>query len=159
MGKRFGGVGAAKMNRRGVFFDPGEYEIDVKRCEYMTARDKEEFFIVETIIVETNNPAHPVGAERNWMPKMNQDMSEVNLKGFCVACLGLEDADADGIAKVSDEDFQIMLEAALDGPDKENTNALAGTALHVSVVETTLKNGAKFNVCKFSPSKRQKKAA
>lgn len=167
MSKRFGGVGEAKMSNRGTWLEPvkmpdgsftnGEYELEIQRCEYFTSRKKEEFFLVEYTVLESNNPAHAAGLTRVWMPKMGEDMSESNLKGFILACLGIDKNDKAAIEKVK-EDIPAALEAALDGPDKENTNALKGTRIHASVKRIITKEKQQpFNAHEFAPS--LKKAA
>lgn len=164
---RFSGVGDAKMTKRGVYLEPvlasdgsystGEFEVEIQRCEYFTSRKKEEFFVVEYKVLESNNDKHPAGLTRTWMPKMGEDMSEANLKGFILASLGIDKSDEVTIASVK-EDIPSALEAALDGPDKENVNALKGTRIHVSVHRITTKEKKQpFNAHEFSPS--LKKAA
>jgi hypothetical protein len=161
MSKRFGGVGDAKMTKRGVFLEPvagddgeystGEYEVEIQRCEYFKSRKNEEYFVCEYKVVASNNEKHPVGLTRTWMPKMNEDMSEANLKGFVLACLGIDANDEPAIEKVKDE-IPDVLEAALDGPDKENTNALKGTRIHVSVQRIITKEKKQpFNAHTFAP--------
>lgn len=163
MGKRFGGVGNAKLNERGEFLEEGEYELEIKRCSWFESRKKEEFYVVEFKVLESTNARHAAGLDRNWMPKMNQDTSDANLKGFIIACLGIDRTDKTAIEKVEDS-LQDALAESLDDPtDPDCKNALKGIRVHASVKKTMTKpdaanpNGRPFNVHTFSPS--QVKAA
>jgi hypothetical protein len=174
---RFGGTKTAKINEKGEYLQPGDYELEIKRCILLTARDKSEYYIVDFDVVtaakngqrkkikkvvdgrevETDGEEYvpsPVGAKRNWMQAMGTDMTDSNLKGFIVAALGVDASDTVSVKAIED-DLPEALAASLDDPtDKECTNMLKGKRIKCSVkiIQTKAKK-EDFSLHTWGPAK------
>jgi len=153
---RFGGVSDAKLSERTETLVEGDYELKIRRCKWVDTRKKEEFFLAEFEVTESNNPKTPAGAIRKWMPIMGEDTSDAKLKGFAIACLGIEQGDAEKIEAASAE-LPGFFEASLDGPDAENVNALKDVLVRCEVTKRTAKgSGNEYRYYRFYPSPNQK---
>jgi hypothetical protein len=137
MGK-FSGVSGARVGGGGVYFLAGQYKVKVKKVFLMASRKREDLFIVETEILESDNEKRKVGMSCSWVVKMSQDAALGNIKGFVAACMG-EDAEDENI------DWESECECAVD-----DENPLAGTEVDLECVDITTRDGNPFTLHKWS---------
>jgi hypothetical protein len=178
----FSKVGKAKMSERGEPLTPNQrntgavddkgkpivekyaanYLLKIRRCLAKRSRAGKDFFIAEFEVVQSDNPEQSVGTKRTWMQDINIDAGPGALKGFMVACLGIDYRSAEGKAKINEleDNFDaICTEALEDESDPACENAFAGTFVKCEVKEIDtnpkVKGGepGKFNLHTFSPGK------
>lgn len=143
MGK-FSGVGGAKVGGGGVYFLAGLYTVRVKKCFLMASRRREDLFIVETEILESNNEKRKVGMSCSWVVKMSQDAALGNIKGFVAAAMEVDPDDGN----ISDEEWESNCEAAVD-----DDNPLADVVVDLECVDITTRDGNPFTLHKWSTHK------
>lgn len=153
---------------------PGQYVLKIKRNIVKHSRTNKDLWIAECTIVESNNPEHPVGADRNWV----QDLSDPqvgfrSVKGFLYATMGLDTKNAehkklideceaeeeevviDGVKRTVKKDPRIvtMMNGAVEDPsDPACKNSLKDALVRVEV--KTIKTKEKkqdFSLHIFSP--------
>ncbi len=139
---------------------PANYVIKVRRCIPKHTRKNKDLFIAECEVVSSDNPEQAIGAKRTWMQDMSVDAADGALKGFALACLGVDYRSAEGKEKADEfapKMADILTEALEDPTDPACKNGFAGTLLKVEVKEIDTKpkvaNGppGKFNLHTFSP--------
>ena len=145
----FSGMRDAKGSSRGTYLEPGVFVVEVEKCHIFRTRQKEDLFIVELLVRESNNEKHPKGSRRNFVQKMNVDATLPQIKQFVGACLGFEEGSDRFLTEFAPE-CETIAAAALAPPDGENI--LKGKTLQVEVVATVTKEkGLPFNRHKFRP--------
>jgi hypothetical protein len=78
----------------GPKFPPGTYpKVRIEDVKMHQARTGEDFFIVSGTVLETNNPACPVGTKADWVCNMKHDSSPGNVKSFAGALMGVRGDD------------------------------------------------------------------
>ncbi len=177
----FSKVGKAEMSERGeplspnvrstgVVDDKGKavtekyaanYTLKVRRCIAKRSRNSKDLFIAECEVLASDNTEHVVGCKRTWIQDMGNDSGPGALKGFVVACMGIDHRSADGKAQIKaleDKFEDIITEALEDASDPACKNGFADTVIKVEVREIETKpktaGGApgKFNLHTFSPA-------
>ncbi len=85
-----GKLSSAKANMGGFWFLEGKYRVRIKKCSLITSRKGDQLYIVECLVLASNNPARPVGCEPSWVVKTAQDAAPGNIKLFMAAVQGLD---------------------------------------------------------------------
>lgn len=88
----FDGIEDASVSKSGSYFKPGHFRVRikaVKKQDSATAPGKQ-FFIIETLVLESSNPDIAVGTERSQVITMGQTMSLPNVKAFMAAVSGVD---------------------------------------------------------------------
>ena len=76
-------LGSAKNGAGGEYFQPGHnFKVVIESCEWLTARDKREYVIINTQILESDCEAQGEGRKPAYMMNMSIDAGEGNLNGF-----------------------------------------------------------------------------
>jgi len=133
MGK-YAGVGGAKFNEGGVFFEPGNYLVRVDAVKEGQTRKKQGFFVVETTILESDNPERKRGSGCSWMSLEEWDNHLGNVNHFVSVAQQCEpeEVDEEGVEMViSDE------------------NPCAGVVLKVKATNVPTRAGGTFTKVKF----------
>jgi hypothetical protein len=139
----FDGIGDAQVGQGGVYFLPGSYLVEVVRCFTLKSRKREDLFIAECYIHESDNPDRKPGSKASWVVNFKQDAALGNIKGFIAACLGVSPSNT----KAVDETVDIeACELAVDGE-----NPLAGTMLRLWAVNKITKSGNDFTLHNWEP--------
>jgi len=88
----FDGIEEATVTQGGSYFKPGLFKVQLTAVkEQDSTKDPgKKFFIVETLVLESNNPEVPVGKERSQVITMGQTMSLPNVKAFMAAVSGVD---------------------------------------------------------------------
>lgn len=131
---RFGGVGDAKYNEGGVYFQPGRYLVRVDVVKTGESRKKVEFFVVECTILYSENPELKKGGSVSWMVMSDWDTYLGNIKHFVSVAqeVEMDEVDEEGVEMcVSDE------------------NPLAGTFLVAVAANVKTKKDADFTKVKW----------
>src|SRR5512139_1948372 len=65
------GLANAPIFERGTYFSPNSaFSLELIKVVYKQAQSSDRYTIFEFKILESNNPAHPVGSTATWMQKM-----------------------------------------------------------------------------------------
>ncbi len=146
----FDGMNQAKVYETGEFFEVGKYDLEVKVCKLKKTYKSGICFLVEFIVIASDNPAVKVGAERTWMQKMDPDTIALPaIKGYLHALCKLgTKAEQDAF------DSQAFAKAAIG-----EANPTKGLKVSVFVVPKTTKAGKDITVCNFRPYQEQAKAS
>jgi hypothetical protein len=115
---------------------PGVFVVDVMKCKSGKTRPpaSKENFIAELMVVESNNPAHPVGSLMDWYVDMSWDSSAADVAAFLVT------ATNDRQENITEEVVGVICSDA---------NPLKGTRLRLIARNKTTEKGGTFTKCKF----------
>lgn len=128
----------------GVYFLPGVYKVRVKKVHMLQSRKKDDLYIVEADILESNNSDRPPGSFASWLVNMKHDAALGNIKGFLAACNGIDAADQEKIDEEIDDDVA-------DYSISED-NPLAGTEVELICTNIKTKAGGDFTLHTWSPA-------
>lgn len=146
MGK-FKGVSSAKVSAGGVYFLAGLYGVKVKRVHMITSRKKEDLFIVECVILTSNNDLRKPGTTCSWVVKMSQDAALGNIKGFMAAINGIDPNDDGAIEEQIGDDLEELCETAV-----SDDNPLEDENIDLEVVNIKTREGNDFSLHKWKPA-------
>lgn len=121
----FDEIGSAKVNQGGVYFLPGIYRCEIVKVFTLKTRKREDVFIVECEIKESNNEERKPGGRASWVVNLKHDAALGNIKGFVAAANGIdptneaevnEEVTAEAVELVCSDDnplegVEVMLEA------------------------------------------------
>jgi len=139
----FNGIRDAKVGQGGVYFLPGLYEVEIQKVHTLVSRKREDLFIVEAKILESNNPDRAPGSSASWLVNFKQDAALGNIKGFIAACNGIDPADE---VRVNDEVDEDVCEYVV-----SEENPLAGTRVKLEAVMKKTKSGGDFTLHIWNP--------
>jgi hypothetical protein len=124
-----------------VYFIEGHYQVEVVRVFTMRSRKKDDLFIVECKILESDNAERRQGMRASWVVNLKQEPALGNIKGFVAAANGIDPADEKQVnAEVTEE----VVEFAC-GDD----NPLEGTIMELECVAITTRAGNPFTLHKW----------
>jgi hypothetical protein len=89
MGK-YDHIASAKVTKSGQFFIPGRYKVRISAVKEVASQMGKDFTIIETTVLQSNNPDVPVGASRSHVIDMNNVMGIINIKAFVAAASGVD---------------------------------------------------------------------
>ena len=147
----FKGAKNSKLSSRGVNLEAGEYLLKIVSIETIKARKSGDAYLAHYEVVETTNPAHPVGSKRRWYQALQDaDVAFANLKRFTYAVLGFDASTKEGRAKGESEvdpEFEEILTAS------EAEGLFNGKLVRCKVEQIkTREKGFDFNMHTFSPA-------
>jgi hypothetical protein len=88
MGSIFSGIGEAQASKGGLYFKPGVFTVDILSCSQIKTRKKEDAFVVETEVVESDSTEIKKGMRPSWMVMLREDTSALgNIKAFLAVAL------------------------------------------------------------------------
>ena len=93
----FDGIGDATVGGQNVYFLSGVYVVEVHKCFAMKSRKKEDLFLVECNILQSNNSKRPEDSKASWVVNLKHDAALGNIKGFIAAANGLDPYDEDKV--------------------------------------------------------------
>lgn len=129
---RFSQIENASPSQRGNVFKQGEYVVTINACKIVDGQKGGTFFVIETTIVESDNPAIKQGAEHSQVinltnPKaMGAPWSDV--KAFIMHALGMTPAEAK--PAIGEKAMEFVTQEGEDG------NPLGGITMGVTVIES-----------------------
>jgi dihydroxyacetone kinase len=84
----FAGINEAQASKGGLYFKPGIYTVDILSCTQIRTRKKEDAFLVETEVVESDSAEIKKGMRPAWMVMIRDDTSALgNIKQFIATAL------------------------------------------------------------------------
>ena len=137
----FAGIKDAKATQGGLYFLEGNYKVKICRVFSMTSRKKEDLFIVECEILESDNPNRKPGMRPSWVVNLKHDAALGNIKGFVAAVNGIDPSDSEKVDELVDE------EACEVVASKENP--MEGTVMPLQCVNTKTREGGDFTLHKW----------
>lgn len=157
MSGAFSGIGTAQIGMGGVYFKDGKYVVQVLRVFMLKSRNREDLFIVETVILWSTNLERPAGMKCSWVVNMKLDAALGNIKEFLAACNGADPRNESEVRLVFQDaqgrdTTEAMAELSV-SPD----NPLAGVqvCLDATTKEKKTKPGEVFTLHTWSPYKPQ----
>lgn len=134
MGRAFGGIGGAKIGQGGVYFLPGKYRVELAKVALINSRKREDMFVVETTIQESDVPERKPGTKCSYICNMKNDSALGNIKAFLAACAGADpDNEKEVEAAFTDKNGQDITEETAEMAVSDE-NPLAGTVLDLVCV-------------------------
>lgn len=120
----------------GPKFPPGTYpRVRIEDVKMHQARTGEDFFIVSGTVLETNNPACPVGTKADWVCNMKHDSSPGNVKSFGGALMGIR----------GDDEIKRQITAGVISQLISPAQPGRGRVVSLQVVTIQTKRGSDFN--------------
>jgi hypothetical protein len=87
----FDGIEKTTVQKTGQYFHPGKYKVQIKAVKKVNGQKAgEKFFVIETKVLESNNPEIQVGQEKSQVIKMGNVMALPNIKQFMGAVSGVD---------------------------------------------------------------------
>jgi hypothetical protein len=86
----FDGIADATVQKTGQWFHPGKYRVRIKAVKQINGQKGDKFLVIETEVLESNNPEIQVGAEKSHVIKMGGTMALPNVKAFIAAVSGVD---------------------------------------------------------------------
>jgi hypothetical protein len=148
-------LGSAKGGTGGEYFKPGHnFKVVIEKCEWKVARDKQEYVIVSTQIIESDCPDQGVGRKPAYMIKMSLDSAQGNLADFLRIALTKLAADSgeDEALDPNDDVYwnEQLSDKALLSAVLEEANVLMGTELYLYTKPITTKANKPFTIHEWS---------
>lgn len=138
----FEGIENIPTPRQSCFFYPGTYKVRIDSVKLIRTRKGDDMVVIETQVVETDNPSRPVGCRPSQLINFKHAAATDNFKGFVAAGLGISD----------DEDAQEGITSELCTQIVGDTQPFAGLVLGVTATSIKTKKGRDFTVLSWSPS-------
>jgi hypothetical protein len=86
----FDAIGDKAIQKTGQYFKPGRYRVRIREVKKINGQKGEKFFVIETKVLESDNPEIQVGEERSQVVKMSNVMALINIKQFVAAASGVD---------------------------------------------------------------------
>lgn len=143
---RFSTETAKMPTERGDYFPPdGEFTLSISRVQVIDTNKKGQAFIVEFEVDASTTHADLVGTMKTWYQGLaDGTVAMPALKGFAVACAGIDSSDKQTIKEKAKE-FDELLDAAVD------EGALNGHKVCLKTKGVKTRAGGDFTVHVFSP--------
>lgn len=143
---RFNTAKANMPTERGDYFPPdGEFVLTISRVQVIDTQKKGPAFIAEFEVTESKTHPDLVGTMKTWYQGLSDaTIAMPALKGFGVACAGIDSSDKEQIKEKAKE-IDELLDAAVDD------GALNGEKVRLKTKGVKTKKDADFTVHIFSP--------
>lgn len=139
----FDGIEDAQVGMGGVYFLPGKYLVKVLKCITLKSRKREDLFIAECEIVESDVPERKPGTRASWIVNFKQDAALGNIKGFIAAANGIDPSNEDAVNAEVDSG---VCEYAV-----SNDNPMAGTYIRLVAVNKKTRSNTDFTLHLWEP--------
>jgi hypothetical protein len=140
----FDGIEDAQVGQGGVYFLPGKYLVKVLKCITLKSRKREDLFIVECEILESDCPDRKPGSKASWIVNFKQDAALGNIKGFIAAANGIDPGDESSVKE------QVTMDICEYVVSDENP--LAGTPVGLVCVNKKTRAGSDFTLHMWEPT-------
>lgn len=156
----FKGVEESKVGLGGIYFlanrGPGHtdkepnwlpalYTVEIVKLITMTSRKKDDLFILEAKILESDCAERKPGMTASWVVNLKQDAALGNIKGFIAAANGIDPGDESAVNEAVTEEV-CELAVSEDQP-------LAGEKVRLECVMIKTREGKPFTLHRWSPYK------
>ena len=146
----FSGIGEAQVGVGSVYFLPGIYLVEILEAKLLRSRKREDLYIVEGLIHESDNPDRKPGMKSSWVVNLKQDAALGNIKGFLGAALGVDPYDAKALKEAFTENGQDTTEIVAE-QSVSAENPLKGTRIKLTCTNKKTKAGNDFTVHIWEP--------
>lgn len=109
-------VDDAKLSGGGIYFKPGEYELEIEAVKGFKSRKKEAMFCADFVVISSTNEGFPPGSRVNYLVNMDQDWGPGNAKSFLIAATGLDPFGSQDAAAIKAEEWFEILEVSVTKP-------------------------------------------
>ncbi len=140
MGK-LSGLGQARVRKGGVYFLPGQYLVEITKVHMIQSRKREDMFIIETVVIESDVPGRPKGSRPSQLIKLSNDAAMGNIKSFLAAVMNEEDPDS-----IGEDEWEATGELVV-----SEENPLAGIRVYLNCVDMVTKSGGEFTLHNWGP--------
>lgn len=107
------GLATAKPGTGGVYLTPGNYVLKIKSMKKFLTRSNVQAFAADCEVAQTDNPAHPIGCERQCYQDMAKqpEAAVASIASLLYACLGLDGTNPEVVAQVGPSLTQVFAAA------------------------------------------------
>jgi hypothetical protein len=126
----------------GVYFLPGTYALECRKCTSSKTREDRPFFVAEFTILESSNPERPVGTSVSFMVMLDKYLETAlgNVKQCAAALFDIPEDNVD------EAGVEALVSAA---------NPAAGNKVRATASMTKTKKGADFTKVMFDPYEKK----
>jgi len=144
------GLASAPVFERGAYAKPGNYKVKIERILTKQTQKSGLGFIVEMVILESDNPHHQIGSKVTWFQKMqNQSIAFSSIKAFIAAIFGFDLNNAAHKAQF-DTDVSPRIEGLMLAAEQD-ASIIGGRTVRLEVRQTKTQRGMDFSQHVFSP--------
>ena len=136
----FSGIENAKVYQSSVFLQEGAYKLKIEACKEGEQRNKEKFFVVDFMILDSTNDERPADSTASWITMQRYDGFLGYVKGFVMAAMG------EGITEddITEEELEVIVDA--------QKQPLVGRVLKAQASKINLASGKPFTKVAFFPA-------
>lgn len=152
----FSKIEDAKVSKRGQFFKPGNYRVEILAMKIVESQQNgTPYCVIETKVLESNNDEIKVGDEKSEVIDMTNVMGKSNVKAFIAAVSGVEPTSADANEQIckywvkrlgQDVTLEQICELAV-----SDGNPLEGYKMELTCVEVPTKKDGVFTRHNWRP--------
>lgn len=154
----FANIKNQRGTQGGVYFTPGLYVAKINRVKLGETRKKEDFFVVECEIVESDSDERKPGSTVSWMVMFKHDAALGNIADFIRAGLWAYAVQNEQEPAAEDfNDIEIDEESADEVTSEDNP--FAGLLMKVEATNIKTRAGKDFTVVKWTPPTAEELAA
>ena len=130
------------------WFEVGEYEVEITAVkEVFGQKQRVYFFVVETLILASDNVALPAGERASWRVNMSRPSSPQNVRRFILAAAGKDWQDPQVDHALPPEKVTTWTRQAMD----PNLQPLRGKRMRLRVYLVKTEEGRKYSVHHWYP--------
>ena len=119
-------IGAAPIFERGNYFNPGRYKLRLLRCLSKQTQKSGVAFIAEFEVLESDNPAHPIGSKGTFFVKMiQQQQAFSNILEMVAALVGFDITNPQHVEQIN-RDLRPQLPGLMTALETQGTGVLGG---------------------------------
>lgn len=131
----FSSVSTANPNGGGVYFLPGTYKVKLAAVKSIVSRAKDNCFVIEAEILESNVPERQPGTKASQVINMKHDSAPGNIRSFIAAALNVD------FKQVGEDEAELAV---------SDLQPLSGTEMYLTAVMTTTKKNTPFTLHQWS---------
>jgi hypothetical protein len=148
-------IGAAPIFERGNYFNNGHYKLRLLRGLSKETQKSGIAFITEFEVLESDNPAHPIGSKGTWFVKMgslqDKQIGSSNILEMMAALLGFDIKNRDHLSQI-DQQLRPQLAGLMTALETQGPAVLGGRETVSVECRTTLtKRNTEFTLHAWSP--------
>lgn len=148
-------IGAAPIFERGNYFNNGHYKLKLLRGLSKETQKSGIAFITEFEVLESDNPAHPIGSKGTWFVKMgslqDKQIGSSNILEMMAALLGFDIKNRDHLTQI-DQQLRPQLAGLMHALETQGTAVLGGReTVAVECRMTLTKRNTEFTLHAWSP--------
>lgn len=145
-------IGTAPIFERGNYLSPGRYKLRLLRCLSKQTQKSGTAFIAELEVLESDNPAHPIGSKGTYFVKMAQQQQAFsNILEMLVAFLGFDITNPEHVSQI-DAQLRPQLAGLMTALETQGPAVLQGReTVSVECRVKLTQRGTEFTLHTWSP--------